>query len=66
MCRWAIDNSGLFELKLLRDQVLQAVLPQAPPREATGSATNNLGVVYFLVCLTLGIVVPAMRRSRIL
>lgn len=65
--RWGLDHCGLVELKDVRDQVLSAIIPEQPPRAPSGgAATNNLGVVYFLVCLTLGIVVPAMRRSRIL
>ncbi len=43
------------------------MLPEwrAPTLELNRS-NNNLGVVYFAVCLTLGIVIPALRRSRIL
>lgn len=56
-----------MELKQARDSVLAALFPeQLVKPSAAGGATNNVGVVYFLVCLTLGIVVPAMRRSRIL
>lgn len=65
--RWGLEHCGLLELKQGRDALLQSLFPPAPVKPGAGSgATNNLGVVYFLVCLTLGIVVPAMRRSRIL
>ncbi|KAG2490077.1 hypothetical protein HYH03_011542 [Edaphochlamys debaryana] len=60
---WGVERSGLQELRLLRDRLIPAWRP--PPLTLTRN-NNNLGVVYFAVCLTLGIVIPALRRSRIL
>ncbi|GLC38755.1 hypothetical protein PLESTM_000772200 [Pleodorina starrii] len=60
---WGLDRSGLHELRGLRDALLPEWRPA--PLELNRS-NNNLGVIYFAVCLTLGIVVPALRRSRIL
>ncbi len=61
--RWAVDHSGLHQLRLLRDRILPK---WEPPAIQLTRKNNNLGVVYFAVCLTLGIVIPALRRSRIL
>ncbi|PNW70940.1 hypothetical protein CHLRE_17g739752v5 [Chlamydomonas reinhardtii] len=61
--RWGLERSGLPELRALRD----SLLPEwRPPSLELNRSNNNLGVVYFAVCLTLGIVIPALRRSRIL
>ncbi|KAG2425539.1 hypothetical protein HXX76_013583 [Chlamydomonas incerta] len=61
--RWGLERSGLPELRAARD----ALLPEwRPPTLELNRSNNNLGVVYFAVCLTLGIVIPALRRSRIL
>lgn len=60
---WGLERSGLPELRALRD----SLLPEwRPPSLELNRSNNNLGVVYFAVCLTLGIVIPALRRSRIL
>ncbi len=61
--RSGLEASGLRQLRELRD----ALLPDwRPPRLELSRSNNNLGVIYFAVCLTLGIVIPALRRSRIL
>ncbi|GLI60691.1 hypothetical protein VaNZ11_002895 [Volvox africanus] len=61
--QWGLDHSGLHELRQLRDRLLPG---WKPPTLRLNRSNNNLGVVYFAVCLTLGIVIPALRRSRIL
>ncbi|KAI8471066.1 MAG: P-loop containing nucleoside triphosphate hydrolase protein [Monoraphidium minutum] len=63
--RWAVDASGINELRLLRDELAFATLPPLPNVYFAWNP-NNAGPLYFLVCLTLGVVVPALRRARVL
>ena len=62
-CSWALDHSGLHELRALRDRLMPT---WEAPKVPLGGQQGNLGVLYFAVCITLGVVVPALRRSRIL
>jgi hypothetical protein len=58
--RWlerGIDNSGIFEFKALRDH-LDFLYGPEPFEFDFYFDPNNAGPLYFLVCLTLGIVVP--------
>ncbi|GAX79863.1 hypothetical protein CEUSTIGMA_g7303.t1 [Chlamydomonas eustigma] len=63
--RQAVDNSGILDLKQLRERVV-FLAGLDLPRFRFDFDPNNAGPLYFLICLTLGIVVPAMRRSKIL
>jgi hypothetical protein len=58
--RWAVDNSGIHQLRMLRDEVAFLTLPPLPNIYFAWNP-NNAGPLYFLVCLTLGVVVPALR-----
>ena len=55
--RSGIDSCGIFELKMLRNNVWFAAGPDLPRFEWTFDP-NNAGPMYFLVCLTLGVVIP--------
>mmetsp|Transcript_38914 Transcript_38914/g.86553 ORF Transcript_38914/g.86553 Transcript_38914/m.86553 type:complete len:1002 (+) Transcript_38914:196-3201(+) len=63
--RHGIEESGIFELKALRDRLWFIAGPDLPRFEWTFDP-NNAGPLYFLICLTLGVVVPALRRAKIL
>jgi len=63
--RWALQESGITELKLLRDMISFSVLPPMPTFYFAWNP-NNTGPLYFLICLTAGVVIPSLRRSRIL
>lgn len=58
--RVALDRSGLHQLRMLRDEVIFRLLPPSPNVYFAWNP-NNAGPLYFLVCLTLGVVVPALR-----
>ncbi|KIY93312.1 hypothetical protein MNEG_14650 [Monoraphidium neglectum] len=58
--RWAVDASGIIDLRRLRDEIIFATLPPLPNIYFAWNP-NNSGPLYFLVCLTLGVVVPALR-----
>ena len=68
MVEWArnsINSSGITELKEMREQAWFLMGPDLPRIDLNWDP-SNAGPLYFLVCLTLGIVVPAMRRAKIL
>jgi hypothetical protein len=68
MVQWArdsINGCGIMELKELRERLWFLHGPELPRVDLSWDP-NNAGPVYFLICLTLGIVVPAMRRAKIL
>eukprot|EP00798_Chlamydomonas_sp_ICE-L_P010872 gene10872-16994_t len=65
MIRHGIDESGILEAKLFRNEMWNVFGPTLPRFEWTFDP-NNAGPLYFLACLTLGVVIPAMRRSNIL
>jgi hypothetical protein len=46
-------------------QATFAYLP-APPKVNFSFEASNAGPLYFLICLTAGVVIPALRRSKIL
>jgi hypothetical protein len=50
---------------MLRDEIAFATLPPLPNIYFAWNP-NNAGPMYFLVCLTLGVVVPALRCAFIL
>ena len=55
--RNAMSNSGIKELKELRERAWFLFGPDLP-RFQINFDPNNAGPLYFLICLTLGIVVP--------
>jgi len=66
--RWmktGIESSGILELKTWRDRIMFQIGPD-PVEINMHFDPNNAGPLYFVVCLTLGIVIPALRRNRIL
>ena len=52
-----MSNSGIKELKELRERAWFLFGPDLP-RFQINIDPNNAGPLYFLICLTLGIVVP--------
>ncbi len=58
-----VDDSGITELKLLRDLAAFIALPPPPKLYFTWNP-NNAGPLYFLICLTLGVVIPSLRCAR--
>eukprot|EP00197_Chlamydomonas_leiostraca_P008695 CAMPEP_0202859898 /NCGR_PEP_ID=MMETSP1391-20130828/1827_1 /ASSEMBLY_ACC=CAM_ASM_000867 /TAXON_ID=1034604 /ORGANISM="Chlamydomonas leiostraca, Strain SAG 11-49" /LENGTH=1006 /DNA_ID=CAMNT_0049538999 /DNA_START=339 /DNA_END=3359 /DNA_ORIENTATION=- len=63
--RRGIAESGITDLKFLRERLMFQVGPE-PVQLNLYFDPNNAGPLYFLVCLTLGIVIPALRRNKIL
>ncbi|WIA36901.1 hypothetical protein OEZ86_008147 [Tetradesmus obliquus] len=63
--RSAINASGIVELKGFRDSVIFRYVPPLPAIPFAWNP-NNTGPLYFLVVLTAGVVIPSLRRSRIL
>ncbi|KAL6752417.1 hypothetical protein V8C86DRAFT_2755828 [Haematococcus lacustris] len=61
----AWEESGVFELKVLRDNIWFQIGPE-PLQLNWHFDPNSAGPLYFVICLTLGIVLPALRRNRIL
>ena len=59
----AMERSGIHELKELRERVWFLAGPDLPRLELNIDP-NNAGPMYFLICLTLGIVVPGEGRGR--
>jgi ATPase family associated with various cellular activities (AAA) len=63
--RTAVTGSGLQELRGIRDALAFKLLPPLPVVPFAWNP-NNAGPLYFLVVLTAGVVIPSLRRSRIL
>ncbi|MEW5314131.1 MAG: hypothetical protein WDW38_005651 [Sanguina aurantia] len=61
--RAAVMRSGVKELQAMRDEAVALIAPNLPTL-AFDAPSLGLGPLYFIVCLTLGIVVPAARRGR--
>lgn len=53
----AVNNAGITQLKEARDYLYNMVAPNLP-RPEIYIDPSNAGPLYFLICLTLGIVVP--------
>lgn len=63
--RTVVDNSGIAEVKALRDRLLAQLLP-VMPRVNVNFSGMGAGPLYFLVVLVAGIVLPAVRRARVM
>lgn len=61
--RAAVMRSGVKELQAMRDEAVAVIAPNIPTFKYEGPSLG-LGPMYFIICLTLGIVVPAVRRGR--
>jgi len=58
--RYVLDNSGISQLKEWRDDLIFRYcrpLPNVP----FAWNPNNVGPLYFLVVLTLGVLIPSLR-----
>lgn len=55
-----LDNSGIAQLKSLRDDVIFRFVRPLPPLPFAWNP-NNVGPLYFLVVLTLGVLIPSLR-----
>ncbi|KAF5832521.1 hypothetical protein DUNSADRAFT_11559 [Dunaliella salina] len=60
-----IDSTGIFDARMMRDRLMSMYGPE-PVQFNIQFDPNNAGPLYFFVCLTLGIIIPALRRNRIL
>ena len=56
-------SSGITELKALRERLWFTLGPDLPRLEINIDP-NNAGPLYFLICLTLGIVVPGVNPQE--
>lgn len=59
----AVNNAGITQLKEARDYLYYMVAPNLP-RPEIYIDPSNAGPLYFLICLTLGIVVPGACGAR--
>uniref|UniRef100_A0A7S3R134 AAA+ ATPase domain-containing protein n=1 Tax=Dunaliella tertiolecta TaxID=3047 RepID=A0A7S3R134_DUNTE len=60
-----INSTNIFDARMMRDRFMSLYGPE-PVQLNIQFDPNNAGPLYFFVCLTLGIIIPALRRNRIL
>lgn len=58
--RFVLDNSGIDKLREVRDDIIFRFCRPLPPVPFAWNP-NNVGPLYFLVVLTLGVLIPSLR-----
>lgn len=58
--RFVLDNSGIDRLREVRDDIIFRFCRPLPPVPFAWNP-NNVGPLYFLVVLTLGVLIPSLR-----
>ena len=58
--RFVLDNAGFQQLKEVRDSLIFRFVRPLPPVPFAWNP-NNVGPLYFLVVLTLGVLIPSLR-----
>jgi hypothetical protein len=58
--RYYINETGIPEMRVLRDMFCFQYLPEMPSFHFYWNPSNT-GPLYFLICLTAGVVIPSLR-----